>query len=416
MNRLIKMPKWDGIREVPVVLSKSMAHRLLMAAALSGDISRVELPKTEELSQDILATLDCMRELMNWDKAFGKRLEMHVRESGSAFRFMLPLIGALGIPAAFYPEGSLIPRTLSPLYEEMQAKGCTLSPQGTVPFLLDGKLESGTYRIRGDVSSQYITGLLFALPLLEEDSDLEIIGKLQSADYVNMTLQVLRMAGIRVEETPVGYHIPGGQHYDLQAGTRVEGDWSNGATWLVLGALQNPSCGIRCTGLRVDSTQGDRRVLDILRQYGAEVTVEEDAVTVCNAGTLQAATIDAEQIPDLIPVLSVAAAVAQGTTQVVRAQRLKLKESDRLQAITDTLQGLGGVVTNTGEGLIIQGVSKLQGNTVSSVNDHRIVMMAAIASAVCEEPVVITDAGAVRKSYPDFFAWCQELGASCEEV
>ncbi len=416
MNKQITISQWEGIREVPVVLSKSMAHRLLMAAAFSGDISRVVLPEGEELSQDILATLDCMQAISRWNGDANERVTMRVRESGSTFRFMLPLIGALGIPASFIPEGSLVRRTLSPLYEEMQAKGCTLSPQGTVPFLLDGKLASGTYRIRGDVSSQYITGLLFALPLLEADSDLEIIGTLQSADYVEMTLQVLSMSGILIEKTPQGYHIPGGQRYDLPAGTTVEGDWSNGATWLVLGALQRPGNGIRCTGLKRDTAQGDRRVLDILERFGAEVIWDGDAVTVKNIGPLQATTIDAEQIPDLIPVLSVAAAVAEGTTHVVRAERLRLKESDRLQAITDTLQGLSGKVTLREDGLDIEGVPALLGNRVSSVNDHRIVMMAAIASARCDEPVVIEDAGAIRKSYPDFFARCEALGAKVVEA
>jgi 3-phosphoshikimate 1-carboxyvinyltransferase len=334
-------------------------------------------------------------------------------ESGSTFRFMLPVTGALGRKASFLLEGRLPERPLSPLYEELVRHGCNLPPQGSAPFYTEGKLKPGRYTLDGGVSSQFISGLLFALPLLNADSELRLTGCAESFPYIELTMAMLETFGIKAEFSDMVFSIPGGQTYRSPGTVHVEGDWSNAAFWLTAGAVGGS--GITCTGLDLQSRQGDRAVLDILEQFGAHIERSEGAVTVCG-GKLRGVEIDARDIPDLVPILTVAAAAAEGETVIRNAGRLRDKESDRLAAVSSVLRRLGADVRETDDGLRIHGGAKLTGGQVSSWGDHRIAMTASVASVLNTEPVLLQNAEAVNKSYPGFFADMCLLGGQVKDL
>jgi len=382
-----------------IIPSKSDAHRALICAALSEKPCRVICETT---SKDIEATKKCLAALKQGEEA------MYCGESGSTLRFLLPVMGAKGHKAAFYPEGRLPQRPLSPLYEELTAHGCRLSPQGSVPLTIEGQLQAGVYTLPGNVSSQYISGLLFALPMLEGDSELHIQGFMESAPYVDMTATTLTQFGIRIEKTEYGYHIPGGQTYRAPDAYEVEGDWSNACFFLTAGALTEG--GIQVTGLNPDSLQGDRAVLELLSRFGAQVHQTAEGITVTPGRTLKPIRIDVSQIPDMTPALAALALAVPGKTEITGAGRLRIKESDRLAAITETVTALGGNIEELADGLIIHGGTPLCGGVADSHNDHRIAMMAAIISLLCEDKVIIYGADAVKKSYPTFFETMKEAG------
>lgn len=379
------------MRQVKIIPSKSDAHRALICAALSQNPCEIIC---EAESKDIAATRKCLDALKEG------REEMYCGESGSTLRFLLPVMAALGHKASFYPEGRLPQRPLSPLYEELTAHGCKLSPKGSVPFTIEGQLTGGTYRIHGNVSSQYISGLLFSLPILEKDSRIVVEGTLESKPYVEMTIKVLKDFGIEIVETAEGYEIPGGQSYHGPESYQVEGDWSNGCFWLAAGALLED--GICVSGLDAESLQGDKEIIEILKDFGARVDIEEEGIKV-RRGKLTGIQVDVSQIPDMVPALAVVAAAAEGTTEIQNAGRLRIKESDRLHTVTQVLSDLGADIEELPEGLIIKGSGTLNGGKTESYNDHRIAMMAAIASIICEGKVFLQGADAVNKSYPGFF-------------
>ena len=395
---------------VKIPASKSMAHRLLIAAALGKDSKILHF---DGFSNDIGATIVCLRALGAEITELGggswrvtpvgmvsdAECSLFCGESGSTLRFLLPIVGILGANAAFHMEGRLPERPLEPLRTILCEHGMKIEKTGDL-LVCSGKLSGETFEIPGNVSSQYVTGLLAALPLLPGSSTLRVTGNVESAAYIAMTEQVLRMAGIRFEKVGWGYSISGGQMYDLPEHVEVEGDWSNAAFFLCMGALS--PAGVCVAGLHRDSAQGDRAVLDILREMGAEVTAEEETVTV-RRGALRGVTIDARPIPDLIPVLSVLAALAEGETVIEHAGRLRLKESDRLASTAAMLSALGGHVEELPEGLRIHGVSQLAGGTVDACNDHRIAMAAAVAAGGCRGNVVVRGSECVNKSYPDFW-------------
>ncbi len=382
---------------IEIIPSKSYAHRALICAALSKNKSRVicDFP-----SKDIMATKSCVEVL----RKGGTLLDCG--ESGSTLRFLLPVFGALGRKGIFMAEGKLPQRPLSPLYEELEKHGCRLSPKGENPIVIDGKLTTGDFKISGDISSQYISGLMMALPLLEGNSKIEIEGKVESAAYIEMTLDVLAKYDIvwikKVTKSGVTYEIPYKQVFSGPEEFYVEGDWSAAAFWLCAGAIGREK--ITVSGLNLKSVQGDRQIVDILKGYGAEVLENENAVTVFPS-KLQACDVDLSQIPDLGPAIALLAVAAEGKSRLKNGARLRLKESDRLRAITKTLKVLGGKVKEKKDGLIIKGLAggMLRGGMVESFNDHRIVMMEAVASLISDSPVVINGRNAVNKSYPGFF-------------
>ena len=415
------------MKAIEIIPSKSIAHRALICAAFSKNPCEVICEAT---SEDIEATKKCMEALKVKAREMKARTgadedgpaRLYCGESGSTFRFLIPFAAALGVESAFYPEGRLPERPLSPMYEELEKHGVRMSPQGSVPFTVKGKLSGGDFRIPGNVSSQYISGLLMALPMAEEDSRILVGGELQSAGYVDITLDVLRDFGIRVErEEPARgargdetvsliFSIPGGQRYDGPAKYRVEGDWSNAAFWLAAGVLGREA--VRCGNLNLDSVQGDKRIFQELDGFGARVRADGGDAVIAepSGGRLRGKVIDAEQIPDMVPVLALTAALAEGKTEIINAGRLRIKESDRLKTVTGVLSALGADIRELPEGLVISGVERLHGGTADGSNDHRIVMMAAVASLACSEKVRISGWKAVNKSYPAFFEVMKEAG------
>ncbi len=403
MNISLSAGALGGCVRIPA--SKSQAHRLLICAALGRTPVTLHC---DGFSNDITATAHCLRSL-------GAQAEMEsdslIRltpgctdgacvlpcgESGSTLRFLLPVAAALGADATFRMEGRLPQRPLHPLDDQLTAHGVTLTRDGD-SLTVSGRLLPGDYTLPGDVSSQYISGLLMALPLLRGDSTLTVTGKVESAAYIAMTEDALRLSGIRFTKDGWVYRIPGGQTFALPPELTVEGDWSNAAFFLCAGALSDR--GVTVTGLNAASSQGDRAIVDILRAFGARVIERESAVTV-TAGTLRGITVDAAAIPDLIPVVSVVAAAANGESRIVNAARLRLKESDRLATTAALLRGLGCGAEELPDGLIIR-PAPLTGGTVDAANDHRIAMSAAVAASLC--PVTMEGKECVNKSYPRFW-------------
>jgi len=431
MNLIINPRKLNGT--IAAIPSKSHAHRVLIAQKLSQIQGqqiedRLEIPT---FSVDIDATKGCLAQL---DKEMPY---LDCKESGSTLRFMLPVAMALKTSAVFIGSGKLPYRPISPLKEEMEAHGCTfrmgnknqkVSDKYKEICTIEGRLTAGEYSLAGNVSSQFITGLLFALPLLDGDSILRLTTKLESAGYVDLTLDVLRAFGIKIieEKSDEGfeiYKIPGNQKYIEPKGLTVEGDWSNAGFWLACGALGGD---ITMTGLDLDSSQRDKEIVDILRKMGAEVSLNEDSIRVrgntvitddseLKICKLHGAEISVAQIPDIVPVLASVMSLAEGSSMILDAERLKIKESDRLATVYDMLSKLGADITNGGESLSLTGLKSLDGGEVTGHNDHRIVMAAAVASCACKEPVIIRGAEAVRKSYPDFFKDFAALGGDVKE-
>ena len=411
--------KLRGTIAAPV--SKSDLHRLIIAAALCPNETTVIHRYT--MNDDIRATASIM-------EAAGAKVEFdediitvtgisEVRqnftadccESGSTLRFLVPVLSAIGAQTAFVGQGRLPQRPMTPLTQQMEEHGTTFSAE-TLPFTIGGKLRSGVYTFPGNVSSQYISGLLFALPLLDGDSKIILTSPLESQGYVDMTLSVLQRFGVKIDcVTPQEFSITGGQSYRSPAELDAEGDWSNGAFWLVAGALSGP---VTVTGLQRDSLQGDKAVCAILEEMGANITYKGDSITV-SGGKLHGVTIDASQIPDIIPILSVAAACAEGTTHIINAGRLRIKESDRLAAVAESLSALGAQVEEGSDNLTIVG-GGLKGGSVESYNDHRMPMSFAVASLACEETVTINDPACVKKSYPRFFEEFARLGGVVDVI
>ncbi|MBR4474843.1 MAG: 3-phosphoshikimate 1-carboxyvinyltransferase [Oscillospiraceae bacterium] len=407
------MTMQPGLRfgELKIPSSKSHVHRLLIAAALGEDPVFVRL---RGLSDDILATAACLRAMgaevsctesgisvSPPDRSGAQKEEVLLPcgESGSTLRFLLPVLGACGISGCFRMEGRLPERPMGVFEDELRRHGMNIRREGC--FLhAAGKLTAGDYCLPGNISSQYFSGLLFALPLLEGESRLRADGVLESAAYIRMTEAVLKSAGIRFEKQGTEWTIPGGQHFCLPADLQAEGDWSNAAFFLCLGALSEK--GVTVHGLRTDSVQGDRAVLQVLETFGARVSVEGSSVSVC-AGEKKPFSLDASGVPDLVPVLSVLACAAEGESVIAGAARLRMKESDRILSTVKLIRDLGGEAGETSDGLIIRGSGSLRGGTADSFHDHRIAMSAAVAAALCRERVIVQDPSCVEKSYPAFW-------------
>ncbi|MBR5228901.1 MAG: 3-phosphoshikimate 1-carboxyvinyltransferase [Firmicutes bacterium] len=422
--------------EIQAPPSKSMAHRALICAALSDGTSHI---KGISGSKDMEATMGCMQALGTvmhriegengiddvvsigipmvrgaacsgcagcgsggCGSSSGAPAEAPVPvldciESGSTLRFVLPIAAALGTECQFTGRGKLPERPMTPLADEMKKHGIEFSPEGrdSLPFTIKGQLTSGVYEIPGNISSQYISGLIFALPMLVGDSEIRVIGDLESASYIDLTLQMVRDFGVEIEKTEWGFKIPGGQKYK-GGEIEVEGDYSNAAFWMVADAIGSV---LQLSGLREDSAQGDRKAADILA--GRRINYTD---------------IDCRDIPDIVPILSVAAAQAPQTTRFYDAGRLRIKESDRLSAMVDCLTRLGAKVEEKEDELIVHPSVLKGGCEVDGYNDHRIVMSMAIAGLICEEPIIIRGAEAVTKSYPNFFEEYRRLGGRADVI
>lgn len=399
-----------GTGQVPP--SKSAAHRALIAAALAGG-GRVEGVRP---SADMEATLNGVAGL-----GVSVRLEgetalfapaavpdapvVDCRESGSTLRFLIPLYGVKGIPATFVGRGRLPERPLGVYADCLPAHGLILQSGGGLPLTLSGRLRAGEYAVPGNISSQFLTGLLFALPLCRGDSLLRLTTALESAGYVEMTLRTLREAGIAVHPRPEGWFIPGGQTYAPRRYT-VEKDWSQAAFFLAAGAIAGQ---VRLRGLDVGAAQGDKAIVPLLRRFGAPITEGTDGL-LCQKAKLKGIPIDAAQIPDLVPILSVVGAFAEGETHIYNAGRLRIKESDRLSAVADGLRRIGADVTEEPDGLRIRGGRPLRGGYARGYNDHRIAMSMAVAALGCVHAVTVTDAESVNKSWPNFFSDFRAIG------
>ncbi|MCH4889984.1 3-phosphoshikimate 1-carboxyvinyltransferase [Acidaminobacter sp. JC074] len=407
--------------EIQIPPSKSLSHRAIIASGLSKG-GRVD---NLIQSQDIIATTQCMSQL---GASFVKEGHDYIvkgadfplacsnnvfdcHESGSTLRFMIPIAMLSGEEVSFEGKGKLVTRPLDPFYDIFDKQGISYKHDGCLPLTVKGAIKPGQFEIPGDISSQFITGLLYTLPLLNGDSQIKVTSDLESKGYIDLTIDVLRAFGIEIgNDKYETFTIKGNQTYTGRD-YRVEGDFSQIAFWLVAGLLNGD---IKCLDMNPDSSQGDKEVLDIIQRMGGKLTMGSDFISVEKSPT-KATVIDASQCPDIIPVLTVLAAVTPGTTEVINAKRLRIKECDRLNAIATELNKLGADVEELEEGLIIKGKSSLKGGRVKGWNDHRIVMSMAVASLACREDVYIEGCEAINKSYPHFFEHFKTLGGTFDE-
>ena len=399
--------------------SKSDVHRAIICAALSGGVCTIT---PVALSNDIKATISCVEALgakTNIEKDVltvdgtdifkNKTATLDCIESGSTLRFLIPVAAAGGIDAEFIGSGSLVTRPIGLYNDILPDKGVTLDNDNGLPLKIGGKLKAGVFKVPGNISSQFISGLLFALPLLRGDSDIILTSPIQSAGYINMTIRTMEKFGIEVDVTDTGWHVRGSQHY-IPSDYKTDGDWSQAAFYLVSGAINGE---ITVNNLNTDSKQGDRKIAELLREFGADVIQEADSATV-KKSKLSAIEINASQIPDLVPALSVCASFAEGTTKITNAERLRIKESDRLKSTAALINSLGGNAAELPDGLEITGSKSLIGGTAKGFNDHRIVMSAAVCAAGSQNPIICTDALSVNKSYPEFFSDYNSVGGKSE--
>lgn len=403
----------NGTVNVPP--SKSDVHRAIICAAMANGVSRIS---PVALSNDIKATIGCIKALgadavlennvltvdgTNMYK--NKTALLDCGESGSTLRFFIPIAAVGNINATFVGKGKLPQRPIGIFTEALPKAGTVCKTEGGLPLEIKGQLKSGIFEIPGNVSSQFITGLLLALPILEGDSEIVLTSPLESVGYIAMTIRTMKQFGVNIQATEKGWHIKGSQSYKTCDYT-TDGDWSQAAFFMVLGAVSGK---VTVKGVAKDSTQGDKKCAEILARFGAKVTQLDNEVTV-EKRELKAITIDASQIPDLVPVLSVCAAFAEGTTKIINAERLRIKECDRLKATAELLNNLGGKVKELSDGLEITGVSSLKGGNVNGYNDHRIVMSAAVCAARSDGDITATFAMSINKSYPDFYIDYNSIG------
>ena len=406
--RVVTAPAREGT--LAAIPSKSDAHRALIAAALAEEPTEILCAAT---SDDILATVSCLAALGASVETVegGYRVSrgtpnaeavLDACESGSTLRFLLPIAAALGGRYTFIGRGRLPERPLTPLTAALRAGGATLLRAETdkaLPLTVLGGARAGVYEISGNVSSQYVTGLLFALPLLGGASQIRLTTPLESAPYVEMTLRTLSKFGVLWQREGNGFLLSDKSRYRSPSCYRVEGDWSSAAFPLVSGALGGR---VTVRGLRMDSLQADRKILDALSLAGASVTSEKDAVT-ASGGSLRPFTFDVSSCPDLFPVLAVLAAGAVGESRLTGGARLRLKESNRIATTAAMLRALGGEVREEDDGVTVIGRGSLSGGTVDGAGDHRIVMAAATARGISDGDITVLGARAAGKSYPTYF-------------
>lgn len=415
----------NGTVKIPP--SKSISHRAIIAASLAQGESIIE---NIIMSKDINATCDAMKKLgatitiideikdrktliIKGGLSKGKEpIEIDSNESGSTLRFLIPIGSISNRKITFTGRGKLVERPLDEYYKIFDEQKISYkNNNGNLPLTLEGCIKPGEYRIKGDISSQFISGLMFVLPLLEGDSTIEIDGVLESKGYVNMTIDVLRQFGVEIinKEDKV-FIIKGWQKY-ISRRYKAEGDFSQAAFWLVAGAIGGE---ITCEDINIDSLQGDKEIIEIMKKMKADIRIIGKGKITVKKSQTYSLDIDGSQIPDIIPILSVLGALSEGKTSVYNALRLRIKESDRIKSTTSELTKLGALIDEKKDGLTVQGKKYLDGGNVTSWNDHRIAMSMAIASIRCKDKITIEGAESVEKSYPNFWNDFKNLGGKLE--
>ena len=429
--------------EIRIPPSKSIAHRALICAGLAEGQSVIS---GLQFSQDIEATIRCLRvlgcsvrviERADGDadgitveitgiggnisesddnrRAENSRRSFDCGESGSTVRFMIPIAAALGIPAGYSGHGRLADRPLSVYEDCFRGRLGWKRGEKWLPLETDGRLPFGTYRLPGNVSSQFVSGLLFALPMLTGDSEIILTTELESEPYVELTRGVLADFGIHTDKTEQGYRIPGGQTY-RPGQIHIEGDDSQAAFIAAAAALSAEPEGVLMTGLRRDSRQGDRAFLGILARMGVPMQWEEHGIRVFRAECLTGGQdVDASQTPDLVPVEAAVFSLAEGSSRIRNAARLRIKESDRLAVTAAQYTQAGAVIRETDDGLFMEGKPDgIAGGTADSCGDHRIAMSLAVLAQRAEHGILVTDSASVRKSWPTFWEDFRKIGGRFE--
>lgn len=428
-NFKINPTKLSG--EVKIPPSKSMAHRAVICAALGNGMSKVT---NIDYSDDIIATIEAMSALgakitkkEDYLEVYGIKSPENIEankvktertidcnESGSTLRFLVPIAALFDGVNRFVGRGNLGKRPLDTYYNIFDEQNIKYSyKEGILDLKTEGRLQSGEFKVKGNISSQFITGLLFTLPLLDGDSKIIITTEMESKGYIDLTLSAMKDFGIEIINNNYQEFIIRGNQTYKSRDYRVEGDYSQAAFFFCADALSN---NVILNDLKLDSLQGDKEVIDILTRMGVKISDKNNGLIGTVSDGLKSTVIDGSQCPDIIPVVSLVAALSEGTTEIINAGRLRIKECDRLAAVTSELNKLGAKITEKEDGLIIQGVKELKGGVeVWSHKDHRIAMTIAIASTVCTEPVILKDYECVSKSYPQFWEDFKNVGGVFDE-
>ena len=405
--------------EITVPPSKSYAHRILLCATFSRDKVKVG---NLILNEDISATMDVLRALgaefekvgegeyivtpVDRKKVDGKEVSVFARESGSTLRFLLPVLSALGAKATVDGKEGLRKRPIKLLLDVLRAHGIEVGGD-SLPVKLSGKLEAGEYVVDASQSSQNVTGLLCALSLLDGKSQIKLEGERVSVGYIDITLDVLQSFGADIKKTEYGYDVVGAKKLEREY-VCVEGDYSSSAFLFALGALSGE---VKVKGLNPNSLQGDRAIISVLQNMGAKIEILSDGVKI-EKSDLKGLSIDATDIPDLIPIIAVCCACASGESEIKGVDRLKIKESDRLKAVQDIMDafGVGHEYSENVLKIYGGGAKTLPMGEISGYNDHRIVMIAVVMAIANGMNCTVTDAQAIEKSYPAFFEDLEKLG------
>lgn len=396
---------------INAIPSKSFAHRLLILASLAEG-------KTTLIGQSTGVDTDATVGVLN---ALGANITLtnkgyevipiknndsiptlNVRESGSTLRFLLPLVAVLGKNCKIIGEGRLGLRPNKELLDALRSGGAKFDGDA-LPLNVEGSFDGDDIYIKADVSSQFVSGLLMAMQLLPHKSKIHLVGNLKSKNYVDITIQCMNAFGARVSAIKDGFALEGGGYKSPKIYT-IEGDWSNSAFWLVAGAINGD---LTVNNLNLHSSQGDKAILDILEKAGASVKIANNSINV-RKSTLHSFNYDMEDIPDLVPIVAVLAGVAKGESRLSSVERLRFKESDRIQSTLDLLNSIG-VVAKYDKDIIIEG-NTLVGGFVNGYNDHRIVMSAVIGLTQSHSGGTVSDEHAVNKSYGRFFEDLMTLG------
>lgn len=409
---------------IPSIPAKAHAHRALIAAALATSPSSILISQS---SKDIDATMDSLRTLgasITYEQGVAHIIpgpaptigQVLPHESGTTLRLLLPVSASICDTVKVDAKGRLPERPLEPLLSEMKDHGVSFS-QNAPPFTMSGHLQGGTFSMTGTVSSQFFSGLLLAAPQLGHTT-VNCTSSLQSKDYVTLTIETMKDFGVHVtegitEEGHPSFTIEENQRFHSNEQYPIEGDWSNGAIWLVAAAMTGQS--ISVTGLHYDSVQADKRILSILESTGVTCTWNRSTITVTSKAH-EPIHVNLEQMPDLLPILSSLACSIEGESTFINGARLRLKESDRLEAVAQLVRDSGGIVRMEGDNLYITGTGTLTGGTVDCVNDHRLVMAGALNALIATSPMILKDSKAISKSYPHFFEDWKRLGGETHSI